>query len=291
VYQALGEAEQARTQMLADGQDLWTVPRSVGGHLVATWNAFVLQTLGAGLLDADYAAEPGTIGYVSPVTFDQAWSWFSAAAGWLSQTQQVRANPDYDLAAALRLPAALPAWVEVEPCPPAHLQAMLTAIPPIREHAELALFDLDKNSHTDKQRHAANTLHQLAAEARAATDYAQRLADTPAGQRLHELIEAHLKRAVTVWFHLGQLAAMPVLIGQYRLQAGPARVDPQTLPGASRFDPWCLTDPATRASWQADPKARRAIDALWAADPDPARTLAAVHRLVTVTLAGLHPPR
>jgi hypothetical protein len=106
---------------------------------------FVLQTLGAGLLDADYAAEPGTVGYVPPITFDQVWSWFSAAEGWLSQAQQARANPDYDLAATLRLPAALPAWAEIEPCPPAHVQAMLTALPSIREHAELALYDLDKS--------------------------------------------------------------------------------------------------------------------------------------------------
>jgi len=245
----------------------------VGGHLVATWNAFVLQSLGAGLLDADYAAEPGTVGYVPQVTFDQAWSWFAAAAGWLSQAQQSRANPDYDLAAALAIPAALPAWVEVEPCPSAHLHAMLIALPALREHAELALFDLDQACQTDGQRRAANQLHQLAAEAAAACEYAQALGATPAGQRLHELIEAHLKRAVTLWFHTGQLAAMPTLIGRYRPKAGPARVDPETLPGGSRFNPWCLTDAGTLDRWQADPRARTAIDALWDADPDPARTL------------------
>src|SRR5262249_50946199 len=67
--------------------------------------------------------------------------------------------------------------------------------------------------------------------------------------------------------------AMPTLISRYRPKAGPARVDPETLPGGTRFDPWCLTDPATLRQWQADPRARKAIQALWAVDPDPARTL------------------
>jgi hypothetical protein len=261
---------------------------------------FVLQTLGAGLLDADNAAEPGTVGYVPPITFDQVWSWFSAAEGWLSQAQQARANPDYDLAATLRLPAALPAWAEIEPCPPAHLQAMLTALPSIREHAELALYDLDKSdpdtvdpeqrADTGQHRRAVNTLHQLAAEAAAAADYAQALGNTPAGQRLHELIETHLKRAVTLWFHLGQLAAMPTLIGGYRPKAGPARIDPQTLPDPTRFDPWCLTDPATRAQWQADPRARNTIAALWAADPEPVRTLTIHAQIQAATASGAIAP-
>jgi hypothetical protein len=274
IYQELGSAEQDRARLAAEGRDLWSAPPAVAGHLVATWNAFVLQTLGAGLLDADYAAEPGTVGYVPPVTFEQAWSWFAAAAGWLSQAQQARANPDYDLAAALRIPAALPAWVDVEPCPPAHLHAMLIALPALREHAELALYDLDNASRTDTQRQAVNRLRQVAAEAGAAAEYAQALGASPAGQRLHELIEAHLKCAVTLWFHTGQLASMPALIGRYQAKAGPARVDPETLPGGSRFDPWCLTDPRTLDDWRADPRARTAIEALWAVDPDPARTLA-----------------
>jgi hypothetical protein len=61
VYAELVEAEQDRAQLLAEGRDLWDAPRAAGGHLVATWNAFVLQSLGAGLLDADYVADAGTV--------------------------------------------------------------------------------------------------------------------------------------------------------------------------------------------------------------------------------------
>jgi hypothetical protein len=66
IYQELGRAEQERAQLVATERDLWTAPPSLGAHLLATWNAFVLQSLAAGLLDAD----PGTVGYVPQVTFD-----------------------------------------------------------------------------------------------------------------------------------------------------------------------------------------------------------------------------
>jgi len=283
VFEELARAEQERARLVADGLDLWHAPPAVSGHLVATWNAFVLQSMGAGLLDADYTVDTGTVGYVPAATFEQAWSWFCAAAGWLSQARQAASNPDYDLTAALRIPAALPAWVGAELDTPIHWQAMLIALPGIRDHAELALFDLERTSTTDAARQATNRLRQLAAEAGAAAEYAQALGANPAGERLYKLIETHLKRAVTLWFHLGQLAAMPRLVDRYRTQPGPVRVDLEALPGGPRFDPWCLTDPDTRADWQADRKARQAIGELWRADPDPARTLA-IHAQIQAAL-------
>lgn len=64
--------------------------------LLCTWNAFALQTLGDAFVDADYEADPRTVGFVPP---------------------------------PLALPAELPACVEVEPCPSEHLQAMLGSSP------------------------------------------------------------------------------------------------------------------------------------------------------------------
>lgn len=284
IYLELGQAEQVRAQLPIDGHHLWDCPRGVTGHFVASWNAFVLQTLAASMLDADYLADRRTVGFVPPVTFEQVWTWFSAAEGWLNLAQQARANPDYSLSAAVHLPAALPTWA-ASPCPPAHLRALLIAVPAIREHAELAMYDLAEQAGNDQQRHAVNTLRQLAADAGAAADYARALTDTPAGERLHELVEAHLKRAIGVWFHIGQLAGMPSMIGGYRPRSGPAKLDPNMLPGGDRFDPWCLTDPATREQWQADPEARRAVDAMWARDPDPARTMT-IHAEIEAALAA-----
>jgi hypothetical protein len=100
------------------------------------------------------------------------------------------------------------------------------------------------------------------------------------------VIDTHHKRAVTSWLHIGQLAAMPALIADYRAATGPARVDPDTLPGGGRFDPWCLTDPGTLRQWQADAKAQRAIQALWAVDPDPAATLTIQAQIQTALDGG-----
>src|SRR5215510_11668409 len=64
VHVEFDRAEQDRAGLPVDGLHLWTAPPSVGGRLAATWNAYVLQTLGAALVDADYTADEHTVGYV-----------------------------------------------------------------------------------------------------------------------------------------------------------------------------------------------------------------------------------
>ncbi len=48
----------------------------------------------------------------------------------------------------------------------------------------------------------------------------------------------------------------------------------------------CLTDPHSRARWQQDPAARRAIATLWRYDPDPAATLAIQSQIDAAVTAG-----
>jgi hypothetical protein len=123
-YDELIVAERIR----ASGVSPWGAPAAIGSQNLATWNAFVLQTLGETFLDADYAAKPGTVGFVPPVTYDQAARWFAAVEGWVSRARQARVNPDYDISRELGLPGGLPPWAEVDPCPPEHLTAMLAAV-------------------------------------------------------------------------------------------------------------------------------------------------------------------
>jgi len=127
-YDELMAAEKIRDS----GHSPWSAPPAAGSQNLAAWNAFVLQTLGETFLDADYSANPGTVGFVPPVTYDQAVRWLSAVEAWVSRARQARANPDYDISQELALPAGLPPWAEVEPCPPEHLSALLAAIPPVR---------------------------------------------------------------------------------------------------------------------------------------------------------------
>ena len=67
-----------------------------------------------------------------------------------------------------------------------------------------------------------NQLGQLAAQAAAAADYATSLPTTRHHDDVHELIENNLRNALELWFHVGQLAAMPRLLASYR----PARPTP-----------------------------------------------------------------
>jgi hypothetical protein len=273
-YEELLAADQLRDQILAGAASLWAAPAGQGSQMLAAWNGFVLQTLGESLLDADYATRPGTVGYVPPATFDQVSSWLSAVEGWVSRARQARVNPDYDISAELTLPAGLPTWTRAEPCPPEHLAGLLAAIPPVREHVEVALFALERTGVPEAHLHSLNQLKQLAAEAGAAADYAAGLRTERHDARLHELIEKNLRSALELWFHIGQLAAMPALLADYRALRPAPRPHLSTLPGGSRFDPWILTDRATLQTWKDDRKARQAIDEMWRHDPDPAATMA-----------------
>jgi hypothetical protein len=235
---------------------LWNVPVAAASQLLAAWNAFVLQTLGETFLDADYAARPGTAGYVPAVTFDQAAAWLTAVGDWVSRARQARANPEYDLALHTVLPAPLPTVAEPPVCPPEHLTALRAAAVPVREHVEVALHALVRPGVPPQYESAVNRLHQDAAAAAAAADYAAGLHTGRHHAGLHELIEQNLRRALELWFRVGQLAAMPSLL------AGP------------RFDVWCMTDRATLNRWQQDPRALQAVVNMWRSDPNPAATLA-----------------
>lgn len=273
-FEELLAADQLRDELIGGTVSLWAATTGQSSQMLAAWNAFVLQTLGESLLDADYATRPGTVGYVPPATFEQVSSWLSAVEGWVSRARQARVNPDYDISAELTLPAGLPAWAQAEPCPPEHLAGLLAAIPPIREHVEVALFALERGGVPEPHRHGLNQLKQLAAEAGAASDYATGLRTERHHAGLHELIEKNLRSAVELWFHIGQLAAMPALLADYRALRPAPRPDVGTLPGGSRFDPWILTDRATLQRWREDRKARQAIAEMWQTDPDPAATMA-----------------
>jgi hypothetical protein len=280
-YSELLRADRLREEALASGT-LWAAPPALGSQLLAGWNAFVLQTLSEALLDTDYHEAPGTIGFVPPATFEQAWAWLSAVQSWLSRSEQARRNPDCDLTSELALPAALPDWVRVMPYE--HLTAMTAAIPAIRTNAEIALFALQRPNVPAAGQRAVNRLGQLAAEACAAGDYATALHTGVRDERLDELVGDSLRRAIEIWFDVGQLAAIPALLETYRPRPAGVRPDPEMLPGGRSFDPWCLTDSRARKVWQADPAAQQAIQTLWAKDPDPAATLA-LHAAIEAAVA------
>ena len=250
---------------------------------VAVWNALVPQVIAEALLDADYAANPRTAGFVPPVTAEQAGRLFHIVEPWLAQARRAAADPAVDLSAETALPAHLPAWVKAEPCPPAHLAAMIAAGRRIAGFAEATLADAERDPGAAAR---LPLLRRLWAEADTAGRYAEGLLRPGATGQLHEAIEEKLHRALEVWFLLGQIAADPRLGEAAPHGHRAVLADPMALPGGPSFDPWCLTDPASRTRWQADARAVKAVELLWAYDPDPAATLTIQAEIDAALAAG-----
>lgn len=110
----------------------------------------------------------------------------------------------------------MPGWVEVEPCPAAHLMAFRQAAGRLRDQTRTVLAGFDPGP---QYAHAKDVVVQAVAEADAASQYATGLwADTsaPPPANLHEAVEAHLKHAIESYFYVGQVIAIPALADEPR---------------------------------------------------------------------------
>lgn len=189
-------------------QDAATKP-NVQAALLAGWVAFALQSLGDAMLDADAEIDPATAHFVPPVTAEQTLAFYEPVQPWMARARAAQANPSYRFDVAV--PEVLPEWVEVEPCPPAHLRALRLAVDKLRQHTELVLSGFDPASIYP---HARDIIAQGTAEAASAAEYAGGLwgASTAAPPaKMHEAIEGGLKHAAEAYFYLGQVIAMPSL--------------------------------------------------------------------------------
>lgn len=249
VYDLLAGAEAERSALA--GTSAGDVRDATRCFLLCTWNAFALQTLGDAFVDADYEADPRTVGFVPPITKEQALGFYGEVEAWLGRGEQARVDPDVSL--PLALPAELPAFVEVEPCPSEHLQAMLAAARTLGEHAETAIFDAERLPGAGARELAE--LRALLASAANAAGYATRLyGDGDVSQELHERIEQSVKEALGAYYLAGQLAAMPELVGRRPVPVSVTGAGRRLAgPGEPGFDPWCLTDPHTPSAGSATP--------------------------------------
>lgn len=274
VHDLLHQADSIRMQAKLEGKSAWDMPKNIQAEMLCAWNAFVLQSLGNEFLDADYRDKPATKGFVPPITSDQVMRFYTQVEGWLNRAQQAHSNPDYRL--DVQVPADLPPWSEVEPCPNSHLHGMLHAMNTIRDHAAGAMQFLGDTPPEDPDRRAQyNQIQQIHAAATTKARYSEDLHGTDPSKDMHERVEPHIKECVEGFYRLGQLVAMPSLAVQKPLVAPTPIMTTRkpAMPGDPAFDPWCLSDPDTRDAWMRDPKARQAIKTLWDLNPDPAKTL------------------
>lgn len=284
-YDDLMNAEHTRREIVDSGTDLWSTTPGQASQLLATWNAFALQTLGDHLIDADYKADPRTVGYLPRVTYEQAARFLGEVEQWSGLARRAAVDPTFDVSTQTVLPAPLPRWVEVEPCPEPHVRAMIAAAHAMRDRVEAAKADFG-NCHLPKDREAAaSKIAGLVADADAAVSHGEAMWSPKAPQQVHERAERSLKRGLEAYFLVGQLLAMPDLLDRPQVSVASAGGSRLPLPGEPGFDPWCLTDPASRRIWRLDRAAARAIDVLWRSDPDPAATLS-IQAQIDAALAG-----
>jgi hypothetical protein len=273
VFELMDQVEARRLACATDGLTPWTIPPATRAEFLCAWNAFVLQTLGNDILEADYAEYPATAGFVPPVTADQVTEYFSQVEGWLDRAQQAHVNPDFEL--DVEVPARLPPWSEVEPCPESHLRGLIQAMRAVGEHAAAAVATLPETAADPEQQKQLNRIRALCASAQGKARYAVELHGADPPPAVQERVEPYARAAIEMFYELGQLVADPALAGGGAADARPvARPSGPRLPRQPGFDEWCLTDPAARDHLRNDRKARKAIRQLWGLDPDPARTLA-----------------
>lgn len=280
VFEVMDLAEARRLECATEGLNPWTVPPATRAELLCAWNAFVLQTLGNDILDADYDASPATVGFVPPATARQVMAFYGQVEEWLNRARQAHASPDYRL--DVEVPAPLPLWTIPHPSPREHLAGVLRAMRAVGDHAAAAVAFLpDEAPDVDEHRAQLNRIRQIYASAESKARYALDLHGTGGGREVHERVEPYARDAIELFYTLGQLVADPWLAADPAPPAlpVPAAVSapapkPGVLPGQPGFDPWCLTDPQAAAQLRGNRNARRAVKKMWRLDPDPARTLA-----------------
>jgi hypothetical protein len=225
VLELLDQVERRRLECTIDGVDPWAVPGSMRAAFLCAWNAFVLQTLGNELLDADYRAEPRTPQFVPPVTAEQVLRWYEPVEGWVNRAWQAQASPDYHLDVAV--PAPLPAWVEVDPLPPAHLDGLLYALRSVGHHADAAMAFLPATPLEDRPKQTRlNAIRQIYASAQARTRYAEDLAGHEPAPEVRERAGQHARGAIEQFYRLGQLIADPELAVDDKPAPAPPREPP-----------------------------------------------------------------
>ena len=126
IHPMLDEAEARRFMLRGTDRSWWDQPRHEQLATLCLWNAFILQTLGDTLLEADAAADLDTVGFAPRVTTDQARAYYAQVAVWLERSVLAQRDPAYDLNVAL--PVNLPDWSPAEPCPREHLAALMAAL-------------------------------------------------------------------------------------------------------------------------------------------------------------------
>jgi hypothetical protein len=253
VYELMDAVERRRLEYAEAGTDAWTVSTSVRAETVCAWNAFVLQTLGDAIVDADYQESPATAGFVPRVTADQVMRFYGQVERWLNLAHQARANPAGRLTGTV--PAPFPDWVP-GPAPRSHLKGLLAAMRSLESHASAAVACLSTPEPQEAgwKRQLTGIL-QVHASALTTARYAEELCGAEAADEVRARAEPHVRRAVEQLYRVGQLAADPH-------RATPEALREPTPPGRELPPPRTAPSawPHSSAAHAVDPEAPETVE-------------------------------
>lgn len=301
IHPMLDEAESRRFMLRGTDRSWWDQPRHEQLATLCLWNAFILQTLGDTLLEADAAADPDTVGFAPRVTTDQARAYYAQVAVWLERSVLAQRDPAYDL--NVTLPASLPDWSPAEPCPREHLAALMAALERAQAHLTGVMVAFDAQPVLPAHTAHATRLRALFASTELESRALTHMYAPNASAELHELIEDRTRDLMADIYRLGQWLSMPILTtaepaaalnrtptpppASLSVPTAPAPVTPSGAPARAPKDepraaepwvtePWCGSDPRIRTVLQSDTRATRALQAFWRALKSPRAALALI---------------
>ena len=247
----------------SDAYDLLDQLPALGYARLCAWNAFVLQTYGDKLLEAGESP-----GFASPETAHQVAVLYEFVGSWLARARQAAATEDYRL--DVYVPQGLPHQWNVTPLTLDQLAGMRDTLQAAQARlvSDLGAFKRDTP--------ARERLESLALAVASDAEYVDKLWTQDPGPDLRATLGETLEDGLDRAYRLGQVLAVPDLLAELHDEPPPAQRSGAQLrlPGEPGFDPWCLTDPMERQDKESVDVFLEHINAMWAADPHPERTLA-----------------
>lgn len=209
-YDAMTASDLLRSELQGAGIDAWLASPAETSQLLCAWNAFALQSLA----DAFVAAETdgrGGAQRVSRVTAAQVDIFVQEVPPWAGRARRAASDPGYDAARDVPLPAPLPPWVQVEPCPRSHFVAMASGGQTMLGRLQGAAADVERTVGAEHRGQLAQ-LRGLVAELEALFGTGLVLPPPGASRGVHEALERRLRDGVGRGFVLGQILARPQLL-------------------------------------------------------------------------------
>lgn len=280
-------AELHRHNLSAAGLTSWTVPVHMQIYFASLWNAFVLQTIGDQLLEADYRLSPSTKGHLPAYTSARAHGYYRQVEKWMNLAHQAKENPQFVMPVSL-LPANLQGTTNPKASAKAghikrYLEGLLSAACLLRAHSNTLLENLAREPSAESDDAIMNQLRQRQAHANMTLEYGMQLWSNQNTQGIYQKVEKNLELAVQHYFILGQFIAMPRLLLKHNTPPIPEAITSIIPPVAVQIaqpelpadmDIWCLTDSSVQHTTD---RQRRSLmlAAMWQADPAPdkARTI------------------